>query len=78
MLDDSTALKLQEKYKVQIEAAGGTVHCGRSYGHGPAYIVVSLPSTPKVNPENILQGEGLKFMTVHAQVVPMPKDNIEE
>jgi hypothetical protein len=66
--------EIAKRHRPEIEAARGSIEVAHGMGKGNSSIVmVKLPALPVVDPANILPGSGLRFSTVRAQVVPVPK-----
>lgn len=68
------ANEIVTRHTPQIEAAGGTIEAGHAIGRGGSIIMVKLPASLEVDPQNVLPGSGLKFSAMRAQVVAIPKD----
>jgi hypothetical protein len=54
-LNDYTALTKHQELTPAIKAAGGDAQVARSYGNGPAFVVIHLPED--VDPKAVLEGE---------------------
>lgn len=70
--NDATMEQIYNRSKSQIEAAQGEISMGKGFGNSPSILMVKLPSVPKVEPQNVLRGENLKFHVVHGVEVKVP------
>ena len=71
---DKKAEQLVAKAAEDIIKLGGSVNVGRTFGEGPACVIVTLPDDIRLAPEEFFPGEGIEFQQVGVKVVPAVED----
>jgi hypothetical protein len=74
--ETATSQQAKEAVKIhepEIKAAGGSIEVGYGRSGTGGIVMVKLPASLDVQPENLLAGSGLKFSKVRAQVIQVPK-----